>query len=653
MSVWETLEIEPTDDLKAIKKAYAKALKTYHPEEDPVGYQRLREAYDSAIKLAKEGIFVVSPSQEYETSLNRVEDYDPHELDLPIEEHPVDQFIQKVQDLYDDFFARIDIKNWESLLQEDIIWNVQYSEPLQDRLIEFLEDCPFLPVAIWQLLDQTFYWQENKEELESRYGRITKQFLLENINGIKQLGYDYFNKDFKFDYEEYLQLRADAQVFLMEDDLVSAEEALDQAFQLFQSDPDLLHLQGIYYLRVHDYAKAQQAFANKLSISPTDPDALLYQAQLHFSAEKFTETIQDCELLLEHHPEHLGGLLLMIKSYLGLHDENTAYEWITKAIELHPERPEFRPYQSMVLNKKTRKVPMPKLDFKIKSKFFLNNVLAYIFIILRRAWVYLFAFLVLLCTPLPFKYTALLLIPILWEIAKILKGEFLPLFMLSRKKRRELYFRCLSAGCVDSNFLERYFIAYDFTYIRDRLIGKRFLTKVLKQWEITNPSELKQKINDLLDGEIQQEFNHVLHQLMPLSEKARDLYIDSLSKDDPDYPKLFLANRGIHTLTENGVVAVDWAWAIYLSRFGRRLGYLSKDEAKRFMVKAAQCSQESYPSWIEYFTAFHLGNYFKAKDSKHNHYAKHGLSAIFGLLGGPQSPLLKIKWKNDLVHDQR
>ncbi|WP_242698254.1 DUF1266 domain-containing protein [Bacillus sp. SD088] len=67
------------------------------------------------------------------------------------------------------------------------------------------------------------------------------------------------------------------------------------------------------------------------------------------------------------------------------------------------------------------------------------------------------------------------------------------------------------------------------------------------------------------------------------------------------------------------------------------------------MIKAAQLSQESYSTWNEYFTAFHLGNYFKAEDSNHNHYAKYGLSAIFGLLGGTKSPLLKIKWKNNLV----
>lgn len=55
MGLWSILGIEPTGDMKAIRKAYAAMLKIHHPEDDPEGYQRLREAFDEAMKLAKEG----------------------------------------------------------------------------------------------------------------------------------------------------------------------------------------------------------------------------------------------------------------------------------------------------------------------------------------------------------------------------------------------------------------------------------------------------------------------------------------------------------------------------------------------------------------------------------------------------------------------
>jgi len=51
VTVWEILKIEPTDDERAIKRAYAKELKRIRPGEDPIGFQKLREARDQAIWL--------------------------------------------------------------------------------------------------------------------------------------------------------------------------------------------------------------------------------------------------------------------------------------------------------------------------------------------------------------------------------------------------------------------------------------------------------------------------------------------------------------------------------------------------------------------------------------------------------------------------
>jgi hypothetical protein len=53
---WATLGIDVTDDLKAIRKAYALRLRQTRPDEDPDGFQRLVEARDFAIYLAQAGL---------------------------------------------------------------------------------------------------------------------------------------------------------------------------------------------------------------------------------------------------------------------------------------------------------------------------------------------------------------------------------------------------------------------------------------------------------------------------------------------------------------------------------------------------------------------------------------------------------------------
>lgn len=49
---WQILKLAPTDDTRAIRKAYAALLKTTRPEDDAAAYQALREAFDEAMRIA-------------------------------------------------------------------------------------------------------------------------------------------------------------------------------------------------------------------------------------------------------------------------------------------------------------------------------------------------------------------------------------------------------------------------------------------------------------------------------------------------------------------------------------------------------------------------------------------------------------------------
>lgn len=50
--IWTILGLEPTQDVSAIKRAYAQKARACHPEEDPEGFLELREAYQAALDYA-------------------------------------------------------------------------------------------------------------------------------------------------------------------------------------------------------------------------------------------------------------------------------------------------------------------------------------------------------------------------------------------------------------------------------------------------------------------------------------------------------------------------------------------------------------------------------------------------------------------------
>lgn len=53
MNPWQTLNIQPTDDKKIIKKAYAILIKQYKPDENPEKFKQIQLAYKSALTLLK------------------------------------------------------------------------------------------------------------------------------------------------------------------------------------------------------------------------------------------------------------------------------------------------------------------------------------------------------------------------------------------------------------------------------------------------------------------------------------------------------------------------------------------------------------------------------------------------------------------------
>ena len=123
---FNTLGIEATKEEKKIKKAYRARLHAVNPEDDPDGFKRLREAYEEALKYARQ------------------------KEEEPENPSPAEEFISRCEQLYKDFYRRIDEQEWEKLFSEDICISLESGEEVRQRFLVFLMENFRLPSPVWK-----------------------------------------------------------------------------------------------------------------------------------------------------------------------------------------------------------------------------------------------------------------------------------------------------------------------------------------------------------------------------------------------------------------------------------------------------------------------------------------------------------------------
>ncbi|MFD3257983.1 tetratricopeptide repeat protein [Paenibacillus lentus] len=379
MTNWQRLGIDPTNDIKMIKRAYAKQLQIYHPEDDAEGYQALREAYDRALKIAKQhGLkkdFIELKDIEQEELQEQVEQEGQEEQEeqaehaegehpeedaravilpprLPVELHieslesepdepeagcqTVDEFIGQAIALYDHFPSRISSNAWVELLNTKVTWNIFNKEEISERLLEVLETRRFLPQEIWKLLEGFFGWKFEMKERWSEYEHPKVYRFLEYYT--KQLDepglqYESLLAAGDIDFDQFLGYRYKGYQALMANDLKEAGKYLEQASNLFGADPDLLLLLGEYYERTGKIEAALEAYEGHIRMAPGELDGYFGRARMRFQQGKYAPAAEDYQLLLSRAPRRMEARLLLGHCWLKLRQNDKAKDCFKKVID--------------------------------------------------------------------------------------------------------------------------------------------------------------------------------------------------------------------------------------------------------------------------------------------------------------------------------
>jgi tetratricopeptide (TPR) repeat protein len=356
MEKWEVLGIEPTEDISVIKKAYAKKLKICRPDEDPQGFQSLREAYEAAL-LHTQRVQTKHPTisdhstdsegQEYQLKHDKriVNNSISEELNYSSSslEEENEKFMENVQTLYDNFFMRIDFENWNSILSCDAMWDIRNRENLSYRMLEFLIRHPYLPQDVWRLLDSNFNWSE-QEHLYYEFDETFILYIFKQIKQTRSLNYCYIKSVEGFDIEEYLKSRDIAFTALARNDLNTAYSYLEKAKRLYPSDLDILHLEGDYLIQKGRLNEALLLIEQLLKQNPNDVNGIFLRGKISFEKREFYKAIDDYTKIKNIAVEDSNLCLLIAKCYLQLDDFKSAKDYLHMTLEIMRDNVEAREY---------------------------------------------------------------------------------------------------------------------------------------------------------------------------------------------------------------------------------------------------------------------------------------------------------------------
>ncbi|HEY9060772.1 MAG TPA: hypothetical protein VIO64_09760 [Pseudobacteroides sp.] len=380
MNIWNILSIEPTDDISTIKKAYATKLKTCHPEDNPESYQKLREAFDSAIKYAKmnrkskesvtDAIQTINNCNkdsnidrsndapllthkngfdtEYTCDQDMQNSIDDHisspkskfrndfTTNVIALEYANDGFIEDAANIYNNFSSRIDEKKWEALLDCDLMWNLKNQEQLSIKMISFLSSHHCLPNKIWRLLDAHFDWSKSLEGLDRFFPKTFIKYIKRRVNEKQYLHYSHFVGVSNIDLEKYLELRESAFDDMNNRDFNNAYISLRQAEEIYSDDPELWKLQGMHHFYVGNLDAAEELFKRCLKFK-SDDIIIFYSSRILFRKERYSEALDECQKLQDLEALNVDQLEFVAKCYTKANRLEEAKKLLLKALQLDPK----------------------------------------------------------------------------------------------------------------------------------------------------------------------------------------------------------------------------------------------------------------------------------------------------------------------------
>lgn len=302
MDIWSILGIAPTSDMQALKAAYHKKLAVTHPEEKPEEFQQLRTAYEKAQSLAKQTMQDTGDGS------------------------PLANWTNEMKAIYNNFSRRIDVNQWQQLLQQEVSFSLASRAQAEEALLRFLMDEYYLPHAVWIHLNQFFDFTGHPEELRENYPEgFLDRVVYPGIHHPDYVRYEYFSECFGTEPDDYLHQYFRTESSIREGTIEEAEQELQTLRQMPAKHPFTSLLTARLLIRQENVEKAHELMSATLEKYPDNDNLQLITADCARMLGRHSDSSRLYDAILTENPEHNSALYGRAQSSqaLGLWEKAT------------------------------------------------------------------------------------------------------------------------------------------------------------------------------------------------------------------------------------------------------------------------------------------------------------------------------------------
>ncbi|MFR5601082.1 MAG: tetratricopeptide repeat protein [Lachnospiraceae bacterium] len=339
--IFHVLGIDETRDESLIKKAYRELLKEFHPEEDPEGFKRLREAYEAAIELSRR------QDEEQEEEKEKTE---------------VDLWIDRVDNLYQDILNRASVEKWDQILRDPVCDALDTSLEAREKMLVYLMDHTYLPQDIWKVLDHRLQILRDLEALKQQFPVNFLEFIKHNVENQEFLDYGLFQvlDPETLDADAYIRHYLDAKRLLDQGEPgESCSRDLDdlKAFGLYHPYEDVERIRLVQYQSRQETDEEEgrrlmeksEAMGHQLeACCPNDVYLLIFLAAAKWNLEKRDEANRIWTRILEINPNHYTAKMGIIQYLMEEKEFTKAKELLMDLLEVDGQNERLLGYMDQI-----------------------------------------------------------------------------------------------------------------------------------------------------------------------------------------------------------------------------------------------------------------------------------------------------------------